>query len=214
MESIKKWLQDRGTRKDGIYVHHSPPKLLGAVSAAQLRQLARGGADGGLERAVLAGQGRRLLIEAEPLPLPTHIEALVNKCEALHEAVEKGSLLELQVQLELLDGDYNRKKTVTCRDEAGAGLLHKAVYYDYTDIVEWLVNNYPQLVHQRDSFGRTPLHYAVGRRAGAAAALLERAGAARGARDAAGRTPAFYRAQRTSLELPEKIAIPMPDKPG
>ncbi|XP_063384332.1 uncharacterized protein LOC134670415 isoform X3 [Cydia fagiglandana] len=151
MESIKKWLQDRGTRKDGIYVHHSPPKLLGAVSAAQLRQLARGGADGGLERAVLAGQGRRLLLEAEPLPLPTHIAALVNKCEALHEAVEKGSLLELQVQLELLDGDYNRKKTVTCRDEAGAGLLHKAVYYDYTDIVEWLVNNYPQLVHQRDS---------------------------------------------------------------
>ncbi|XP_061715700.1 uncharacterized protein LOC133523975 isoform X3 [Cydia pomonella] len=213
MESIKKWLQDRGTRKDGIYVHHSPPKLLGAVSAAQLRQLARGGADGGLERAVLAGQGRRLLLEAEPLHLPAHIEALVNKCEALHEAVEKGSLLELQVQLELLDGEYNRKKTVTCLDEAGAGLLHKAVFYDYTDIVEWLVNNYPQLVHQRDSFGRTPLHYAVGRRADAAAALLERAGAARGARDAAGHTPAFYRAQRTALELPEKTAA-VPDKSG
>ncbi|KAI8436649.1 hypothetical protein MSG28_010142 [Choristoneura fumiferana] len=106
-------------------------------NAAQLRQLARGGVDGSLERAVLAGQGRRLLAEADPLPLPSHLASLVAKCEALHDAVEKGSLLELQVLL--------------CRDEAGAGLLHKAVYYDYTDIAEWLVDNYPQLVHQKDS---------------------------------------------------------------
>ncbi|KAI8436644.1 hypothetical protein MSG28_010142 [Choristoneura fumiferana] len=100
-------------------------------------RLARGGVDGSLERAVLAGQGRRLLAEADPLPLPSHLASLVAKCEALHDAVEKGSLLELQVLL--------------CRDEAGAGLLHKAVYYDYTDIAEWLVDNYPQLVHQKDS---------------------------------------------------------------
>lgn len=38
-----------------------------------------------------------------------------------------------------------------CRDETGVGLLHKAVFYDFMDISEYLVKNYPQLVHTRDS---------------------------------------------------------------
>lgn len=71
--------------------------MVGVVSAAQLRQLARGGPDSKLERAVLAGQGRRLLAEAEALPMSSHLPTLVAKCDALHAAVEKGSLLELQV---------------------------------------------------------------------------------------------------------------------
>ncbi|XP_048478299.1 uncharacterized protein LOC105393377 isoform X1 [Plutella xylostella] len=92
--------------------------------------------------------------------------------------------------MEQLDSEYNKRKLVACRDEAGVGLLHKAVYYDHQDIVEWLVHNYPQLVHQRDSLGRTPLHYACWERhETAAAAALAGAGAARGARDAAGAPP-------------------------
>lgn len=71
--------------------------VLDVVSAAQLRQWARGGAASKLERAVLAGQGRRLLAEAEALPLSTHLPTLVAKCDALHAAVERGSLIELQV---------------------------------------------------------------------------------------------------------------------
>lgn len=52
--------------------------------------------------------------------------------------------------------------------------------------------------------GRTPLHYAcMCRDESSAAALLEGAGAVRGARDAAGRMPAQYRGQaRTLLTLP------------
>lgn len=71
--------------------------VLGNVSSAQLRQWARGGAENRLERAVLAGQGRRLLAEA--LPLAHHLPTLVAKCDALHAAVERGSLAELQVVL-------------------------------------------------------------------------------------------------------------------
>nr|XP_049694329.1 uncharacterized protein LOC126054136 [Helicoverpa armigera] len=97
MEGVKKWLTERNSKKNGMYVHYSPPKLVGVVSSAQLRQWARGGADSRLERAVLAGQGRRLLAEAEGLPLSSHLPTLVAKCDALHAAVEKGSLLELQV---------------------------------------------------------------------------------------------------------------------
>lgn len=73
--------------------------VVGVVSAAQLRQWARGGAESRLERAVLAGQGRRLLAETEGLALSNHLGTLVAKCDALHAAVEKGSLLELQVLL-------------------------------------------------------------------------------------------------------------------
>ncbi|XP_075977940.1 uncharacterized protein LOC142977743 [Anticarsia gemmatalis] len=99
MESVKKWLTERNAKKNGLYVHYSPPKAVGVVSAAQLRQWARGGAANRLERAVLAGQGRRLLAEAEALPISSHLPNLVAKCDALHAAVERGSLLELQVLL-------------------------------------------------------------------------------------------------------------------
>ncbi|XP_072948763.1 uncharacterized protein [Epargyreus clarus] len=214
MESVKKWVRDAEViKKNGLYVHYSLPKVLGTISSEQLRKWAGGGVDSRLERAVLAGHGHRLLAEADTLHLSRHLHNLINKCDALHTAVEKGSLLELQ---ELLQSEYNRNKYVLCFDEAGVGLLHKAVYYNYLDIVEWLVNNYPNLVHQRDSEGRTALHYtAACRDEAAAAALLVRAGAARGARDAAGRTLAHYRAARTLLALPDAAAMPArPHAPG
>lgn len=52
---------------------------------------------------------------------------------------------------ELLDSDYNRRKFIMCRDEAGVTLLHKAVFYDFMDIAAWLVKECPELVHQKDS---------------------------------------------------------------
>ncbi|GBP33849.1 Target of rapamycin complex 2 subunit AVO2 [Eumeta japonica] len=168
-------------------------RLLDGSSHAELRQWVRGGASSRLERAVLAGQGRRLLAAAEALPVSRRLPALLAKCDALHAAVEKGSLLELQ---ELLEPEYNKNKYVLCLDDAGVGLLHKCIFYDYMDIAKWLVQNFPQTVHQRDSLGRTPLHYVcMCRDEAGAAALLEGAGARAGARDAAGRTPAHYRAR-------------------
>lgn len=71
--------------------------LVLGVSSAQLRQWARGKVEGKLERAILGGQGHRLLAEAEALPLARHLTSLIIRCDALHAAVEKGSLLELQV---------------------------------------------------------------------------------------------------------------------
>lgn len=64
--------------------------------------------------------------------------------------------------------------------------------------------------------GRTALHYAsLCRDEAAAAALLEGAGAARGARDASGRAPNHYRgAARTLLTLPTVPDMPPPQDKG
>ncbi|CAG4971061.1 unnamed protein product [Parnassius apollo] len=60
-----------------------------------------------------------------------------------------------------------------------------------------------KLTKQTLQDGRTALHYtAACRDEAAVAALLERAGAGRGAQDAAGRTLAHYRTTRTRLTLP------------
>ncbi|XP_045487129.1 uncharacterized protein LOC110998043 [Pieris rapae] len=210
MKSVKKLLSEKAEKKHGLYVHYSPPKALGAIPASDLRQWVRAGQEGKLERAVLNGQGRRLLSEAENLPLSRYLVNLINKCVALHAAVETGSLLDLQ---ELLESDYNRNKLSSCCDDAGVGLLHKAVYYNYTDIVEYLVKYYPHLVHLKDSEGRIALHYTAACRDEAQlSALLLGAGAARGARDAAGHTLAHYRTARTKLTLP--AAVDMPTRPG
>jgi hypothetical protein len=48
-----------------------------------------------------------------------------------------------------------------CRDEAGVGLLHKAVFYDYMDIATWLVKQCPELVHDRDSVSSVVVLYVV-----------------------------------------------------
>lgn len=73
----------------------------------------------------------------------------------LHDSACKGNLRDMQVLLE--NGNSSRNaykisptKLVCSKDLNGVTVLHKAVYYDFPDIVEWLVKNYPQAVHIRD----------------------------------------------------------------
>ena len=44
---------------------------------------------------------------------------------------------------------YNLIQAVS-KDENGHGLLHKAVYHGHTDIVYWLLENYPETVDVKD----------------------------------------------------------------
>lgn len=64
----------------------------------------------------------------------------------MHDAVSRGSLAEVQK----LVTEGAKKKLAIAKDPAGIPLLHKAVYYDHLDIVEWLVQNYPITVQQKD----------------------------------------------------------------
>lgn len=126
-----------------------------------------------LEHIVLEGQGKKLAGEyssdykirtyLKNVPflmvrlIPLHIILVKNvdcfflqsKMSLLHDAVNSGKLEELKA---LLDEDPDkRKKFVMCKDEAGVGLLHKAVYYDLKDIYKHLLDNFPQMVAQKDS---------------------------------------------------------------
>lgn len=72
-----------------------------------------------------------------------------SKISLVHDAVNSGRLEELQ---SLLDEEpEKRRKLVLAKDEAGVGLLHKAVYYDLRDIAKYLIENFPQTVHLRDA---------------------------------------------------------------
>lgn len=79
----------------------------------------------------------------------------------LHDAVNSGKLDELKTLLE--EDPDKKKKLVFCKDEAGVGLLHKAVYYDLKNIYKYLTNKYPNVVSMKDSvrnifFIQRPLH--------------------------------------------------------
>lgn len=72
-----------------------------------------------------------------------------SKISLLHDAVNSGRVEELKALLD--EEPEKRKKLVLAKDEAGVGLLHKAVYYDLKDIYRYLIENFPHTVHQRDS---------------------------------------------------------------
>ena len=68
------------------------------------------------------------------------------KVSQLHDAVIRGSLPDCQK----IVADEPKKKLHLAKDSTGTPLLHKAVYYDHQDIVEWLVNQFPDTVQQKD----------------------------------------------------------------
>ena len=43
-----------------------------------------------------------------------------------------------------------RMKLAVSKDENGHGVLHKAVYYGHRDVVEWLVEKYPETMSVKD----------------------------------------------------------------
>ncbi len=65
------------------------------------------------------------------------------KIRAIHRAVEIGNLREVKA---LTD----RKKLALCRDSKGATPLHNATLHNHTDLVSYLLRNYPQAVNAQD----------------------------------------------------------------
>lgn len=63
--------------------------------------------------------------------------------------MNSGKLDELKSLLE--EDPDKKKKLVLCKDDAGVGLLHKAVYYDLKNIYKYLIEKYPHIVNMKDS---------------------------------------------------------------
>ncbi|XP_076758818.1 uncharacterized protein LOC143428077 isoform X2 [Xylocopa sonorina] len=157
-----------------------------------------------LEHVVLEGRGSRLLGEHSPdlrtrvflRGLPNYLTKIFN----VHEAVSRGSLTETQK----LISEEPKKKLAIAKDSAGTPLLHKAVYYDHQDIVEWLVQNYPITVQQKDKEGRTALHYcAACKDSDAIWDVLIENDCDASICDRKGNPAAYYLEHSSEIELPE-----------
>ncbi|XP_045106592.1 uncharacterized protein LOC123501680 [Portunus trituberculatus] len=137
--------------QNGLYVHSSPPKALNAdraVDSARIKDLVRSGDVAGLEGLVLDGQGGRLLHQPATHPrvrafLKT-VPSYISKIELVHDAAAKGNLRELKA---LLD----RRKLAQSKDEQGVGVLHKAVLKGHTDVVDYLITEFPESLDVADN---------------------------------------------------------------
>lgn len=78
------------------------------------------------------------------------------KISLLQDAVNSGRLDELKSLLE--EDPDKKKKLALCKDDAGVGLLHKAVYYDLKPIYKYLIEKYSNTVSMKDSVSRKIKH--------------------------------------------------------
>ncbi|GFT05903.1 uncharacterized protein TNCV_3926541 [Trichonephila clavipes] len=143
-----------------------------------------------LEHVVIAGQGERLIGRSsddrqvqEFLDLvPTYMARI----RGVHDAVVRGNLGEVESVL-------TRKRFALSRDHLGASPLHLAVLHGHTDIVKYIIDNFPEALDGPDNEGRTPLHYAaVMRDGGTYYRVLLMAGADETVKDKANHTPDYY----------------------
>ena len=65
------------------------------------------------------------------------------KIEKIHENIARGDLEGLQHNL-------TRKKLVMSKDDNGHGLLHKAVFYGQRELVDFLLDKYPETLEVKD----------------------------------------------------------------
>ncbi|XP_011300880.1 uncharacterized protein [Fopius arisanus] len=161
-----------------------------------------------LEHYVLEGKGSRLLNEHSPdlrtrvflKGLPTYL----SKISQAHEAVTRGALADLQKVI----ADEPKKKLAIAKDAAGIPLLHKAVYHDHQDVVEWLLDNYPNTAVQKDREGRTALHFCVACKDPESIwDLLIEGGCDASVSDKRGNPAAYYLEHASQIELPDAEAM-------
>ncbi|XP_022254486.1 uncharacterized protein LOC106469361 [Limulus polyphemus] len=173
--------------------------MMNTVSDDPISLWLRLGALEKLEQVLLDGYGEQLYGKTSRIPQVNkflkQIPIFQAKIEDIHRAIAKGQLREVQ---HLID----RKKLAFSRDHMGASPLHKAVLYEQTDIMEYLLDRYNSVIHARDHQGRTPLHYAaVLKDDGKVYNMLLEAGADQKATDMHAHRPDYYIQNPNQLTL-------------
>ncbi|XP_022163179.1 uncharacterized protein LOC111028747 [Myzus persicae] len=193
------------------YVNYNLPRAL-PMNQYQVKKLIKDGNLQSLEEKLLNGEGYKLIghyssnpkIKAFLQSVPIYIARM----DMLQDSACKGNLRDMQLLLE--NGNTSRNiykilpaKLVCSKDLNGVTILHKVVYYDFLDVVEWLVKNYPQTVHIKDKTLRIPLHYICScSEVSRVWDLMLEAGADPNTLDINNKTPTYY------LEYSENITLP------
>ena len=152
-----------------------------------------------LQGVVLEGHGNRLREKADyfadaksvdsKVYITETVPQMMNKIRTIHAAVSCGDLTGLQDNLE-------KKDYVLAKDHLGMAPLHKATIMGHIDVVEYILDKFPETVNCRDKEGRTALHYAAAttnRNGNKIYRLLVRAGADPRIRDSVSNTKIKYK---------------------
>jgi len=117
-----------------------------------------------LEGVVLEGHGDRLKEKAEyfndeessgsQIYISETVPKIMNKIRVIHAAVSCGDLVGLQDNLE-------KKDYALSKDHLGMAPLHKATIMGHIDVVQYILEKFPETVNAKDKEGRTALHYSA-----------------------------------------------------
>ena len=117
-----------------------------------------------LEGVVLEGHGNRLKEKAEYFAdddsvdskqyIEEKVPQIMNQIRMIHTAVSCGDLIGLQDNLD-------KKDFILSKDHLGMAPLHKATIMGHIDLVDYILDKFPETVNCRDKDGRTALHYSA-----------------------------------------------------
>ncbi|RWS24236.1 Tankyrase-1-like protein, partial [Leptotrombidium deliense] len=162
-----------------------------------------------IEGAILEGHGERVRDKVEILDtkadtvqnyLEETFPKIMNKIRIIHAAVSCGDISGLQNHLD--KNDY-----ALAKDHLGMAPLHKAVILGHIDVVQFILDRFPETINARDREGRTALHYAAAttnRNGAKIYKILLRAGADPRVRDTNNKTAEYYRVHL--LPLPSELS--------
>ncbi|CAG9125383.1 unnamed protein product [Plutella xylostella] len=141
-------------------------------------------AEGAAVAEVVAQRG-----DADMASLLASIPAFEDSRESLHGAIRRDDLSAVQQMVSAQGG----RTLARSKNSFGRTALHVAVLAQNEEIVNYLAQQFPELLRIGDNLERTPLHYAMGvDKIESLSRVLIKAGSKRVLKDLKGRQPSYY----------------------
>ncbi|CAM1307574.1 Uncharacterised protein g4637 [Pycnogonum litorale] len=168
-----------------------------------------------LENVVLEGQGERLTAEQTKNKkvrefLETNVPRIMEKMKKIDLAVYDGDVEEVKVNLD-------RKPFAFAKNYLGVTPLQRAIIHQHHDVLDYILQTFPESIEATDKEGRTALHYAAMLKDGGVVfAKLQESGADIDARDWRGKSVDYYKGHKDAIDWsefqkrPPKVATPAP----